>query len=174
MHQLLLTPPDATPHPTLFHLACCSGRRSSMDPWRGFLVLWLSPGFWQQGPSQQCGGPTGEREVRTYMPLVLFLPGASGQAYLFTKLVFSTQVCFLETFPDSLFQANSDNSPTIIKPGYCSYPLWFYFANSPFVNKPSWNYPNLRVPSVSYWDCDWYRLNSHVCAQKEKQNKTLR
>lgn len=164
------------PHPTtpFSTLPAATGGGAPWTTWRGFLFLWLSPGFWQQGPSQQCGGPTGEREVRHTCPWFSSCQVASGEAYLFTKLVFSTQVCFLETFPDSLFQANSDNSSTIIKPGYCSYPLWFYFANSPFVNKPSRNYPNLRVPSVSYWDCDWYRLNSHVCVQKEEQNKTLR
>lgn len=51
--------------------------------------------------------------------------------------------------------------------------LWFCFANSPFVNKPSWNDRHLCVPSVSYWDGDWYRLNSCACVQREKQNKAF-
>ena len=67
--------------------------------------------------------------------------------------------CF---FPSHSFGPSKDGSLAASKPQVTVLSLVVpqhpHIINSPFVNKPSWNFPILSVPSVSCWDPDRYNM----------------
>lgn len=133
-------------------------------PSSGVLILWLSTGVWQRGPKGT--GRWG------YICLLLSsYQVASGWPPPFTKLDFSMQgpLCYESRSPFSLLGPG-----VIIALLLLNQVTELPFANSPFVNKPSWNDPHLQVPSVSYWDCGWYRFNSHDCEQKREAKQSIK
>ena len=67
--------------------------------------------------------------------------------------------CF---FPSHSFRPRKDRNLAASKPQVTVLSLVVpqhpHVINSPFVNKPSWNFPILSVPSVSCWDPDRYNM----------------
>lgn len=133
-------------------------------PSSGVLVLWLSVGVWQRGP----------KGTGRWGYICLLFPScqvASGWPCPFTKLAFSMQG---PLFSESCSLFSLLGPGVIIALSLLDQVTVLPFANSPFVNKPSWNYPHLQVPSVSYWDCGWYRFNSHACEQKREAKQSIK
>lgn len=130
-------------------------------------VSWgLTEGLWQQ-----FGGPKGTGRWGYACLLFLSCQVASGWPCPFTKLAFSMQG---PLFSESCSPFSLLGQGVIIALSLLNQVTVLPFANRPFVSKPSWNYPHLQVPSVSYWDCGWYRFNSHACEQKREATQSIK